>query len=94
MVTTTLDEKMRTVRFKVHATAHIVLDAAKCRTCESQACIYACPANLFVPLDDGSVLFNYEHCFECGTCFLVCSTEGALTWSYPVGGFGVTFRES
>jgi ferredoxin like protein len=56
--------------------------------------VYACPANLFVPLDDGSILFNYEQCFECGTCFLVCSKEGALQWTYPNGGYGVTFRES
>jgi ferredoxin like protein len=49
---------------------------------------------LFVPLDDGSVLFNYEQCFECGACYFVCTQEGAIQWTYPRGGFGVTFRES
>ena len=94
MVMTTHEEKMRTVRFKVAEEPHIVLDPEKCRTCAAKACVAVCPANLFVPLDDGSVLFNYEQCFECGTCFLVCSREGALRWTYPPGGFGVTFRES
>ena len=28
------------------------------------------------------ILFNYEQCFECGTCYLVCNT-GAITWTYP-----------
>lgn len=94
MVTTTHEEKMRTVRFRIDGTAHIILDPAKCRTCAAKACVPACPANLFVLLDDNSVLFNYEQCFECGTCHLVCDVEGALSWTYPAGGFGVTFRES
>jgi ferredoxin like protein len=98
MVTTTVmtthEEKMRTARFRVDDTPHIVVDPEKCKTCSVRACVYACPANLFVPLDDGSILFNYEQCFECGTCFLVCSKEGALQWAYPNGGYGVTFRES
>ncbi len=45
----------------------------------------ACPANLFVPTADGGILFNYEQCFECGTCYLVCNTEGAITWTLPRG---------
>jgi Ferredoxin-like protein len=94
MPMTTHEEKMRTVRFKVANTPHIVLDPDKCKSCSAKSCVYVCPASLFVPLDDGSVLFNYEHCFECGTCYLVCSKEGALRWTYPAGGFGVTFRES
>ena len=43
------------------------------------------------PTSDGGVVFNYEQCFECGTCYLVCDTEGALTWTYPDGGHGVVF---
>jgi electron transfer flavoprotein beta subunit len=48
--------------------------------------VVACPANLFVPTSDGGILFNYEQCFECGTCYLVCNVEGAITWTYPEGG--------
>jgi ferredoxin like protein len=54
----------------------------------------ACPADLFVPTSDGGILFNYEQCFECGTCYLVCNVEGAITWAYPEGGHGVVFRRT
>ena len=35
-----------------------------------------------IPTADGGILFNYEQCFECGTCYLVCNKEGAISWSY------------
>ncbi|MFO1430445.1 MAG: FAD-dependent oxidoreductase [Candidatus Competibacteraceae bacterium] len=44
--------------------------------------------------ENGGILFNYEQCFECGTCYIACNQEGAIRWSYPRGGYGVTFRES
>jgi ferredoxin like protein len=94
MVMTTHEEKMRTARFRVADRPHIVVDGEKCRSCAVRACITVCPANLFVPLDDGSVLFNYEQCFECGACHVVCNQEGAIQWTYPPGGYGVTFREA
>ena len=55
-------------------------------------CVTACPANLFAPTADGGILFNYEECFECGTCYMVCNEEGAITWTYPDGGHGVVFH--
>ena len=63
-----------------------------CRSCTTQACVTACPANLFAPTADGGILFNYEECFECGTCYMVCNREGAITWTYPDGGHGVVFH--
>ncbi len=94
MVMTTFEEKIQTPRFKVDAIPHIVVHAEVCHTCSVRACVYVCPANLFVPLDDGGILFNYEECFECGTCYIACNEEGAIEWSYPRGGYGVTFREA
>ena len=94
MVMTTHEEKMRTAHFKVDSVPHIWLEADKCRSCSVRACITVCPANLFVELDDGSVLFNYEQCFECGSCYFVCTQEGAIHWTYPRGGYGVSFREA
>ena len=44
------------------------------------------------PTSDGGILFNYEECFECGTCYMVCDSEGAITWTYPDGGHGVVFH--
>lgn len=91
---TTFEEKMTTPRFKVDVIPHIVVDASVCNDCSVRACVYVCPANLFVPLDDGGILFNYEECFECGTCYIACNREGAISWSYPRGGYGVTYREA
>ncbi len=87
-------ERMETVEFRVHQRAHIVVNAAECRDCSVRSCVVACPANLFVPTADGGIVFNYEQCFECGTCYLACNREGAITWTYPEGGHGVVFRYS
>ena len=95
MVSTTLEEKMGTVRFKVDGEPHIKVNGEVCREkCTLHHCLYVCPAYLFVLLDDGNILFNYEQCFECGSCYVACNQEGAIEWSYPRGGYGVTFRES
>ena len=88
------DELIGTTEFRVHEHPHITVDASVCDGCSTRECIVVCPANLFVPTADGGILFNYEQCFECGTCYLVCNREGAITWSYPVGGYGVVFHRS
>jgi ferredoxin like protein len=88
------DERMNLVDFRVHHDAHIVVDTDVCRSCTTRACVVACPANLFVPTSDGGILFNYELCFECGTCYLVCNSDGAITWHYPEGGHGVVFHRA
>jgi len=88
------EDRMATVEFRVADRPHITVDSEVCRSCTTKACVHACPAQLFVPTSDGGVLFNYEQCFECGTCYLVCNSEGALTWGYPEGGHGVVFRRS
>ena len=77
------DERMATVEFRVAERAHITVDSEVCRSCTTKACVHACPAALFVPTTDGGILFNYEQCFECGTCYQVCNDEGAITWTYP-----------
>ncbi len=88
------EDLIGSTRFDVATRAHIVVDDTVCRTCPSRECIVACPAKLFVPTADGGILFNYEQCFECGTCYLVCNNEGAITWSYPEGGHGVVFSQT
>ncbi len=87
-------DRMATVRFDVSPNAHITVDGAKCQDCSVRGCISACPANLFVPTSDGGIVFNYEQCFECGSCYIVCNVEGAVTWAYPEGGHGVVFRRT
>jgi len=87
-------DRMATAHFVVSPNAHIVVDGRKCADCSTRGCVVACPANLFVPTADGGIVFNYEQCFECGTCYLVCNEEGAITWHYPEGGHGVVFHHS
>jgi len=88
------EHRMGLVEFRVGTRAHITVDGDSCRGCTTKACVTACPANLFVPTSDGGILFNYEQCFECGTCYMVCNTEGAIHWTYPDGGNGVVFHRS
>ena len=71
------EDRMETVDFVVSPHAHITVDGDMCHGCTTRACVTACPANLFVPTADGGILFNYEQCFECGTCYLICNTAGA-----------------
>lgn len=87
-----LEGLMSTVNFRVGKRAHIIVDSSVCMGCSLQSCVTACPAGLFVRTSDGGILFNYEQCFECGTCYMVCNAEGAITWTYPDGGNGVVFH--
>lgn len=87
-----LDELMGTVDFRVGDRAHIVVDTVQCRECTLQSCVTACPAGLFIATAGGGILFNYEQCFECGTCYMVCNKPGTITWTYPDGGHGVVFH--
>jgi ferredoxin like protein len=86
------EERMATVDFRVGERAHITVDSEVCRSCTTKDCVTACPADLFAPMSDGGILFNYEECFECGTCYMVCDHDGAITWTYPDGGHGVVFH--
>ncbi|WP_192902944.1 ferredoxin family protein, partial [Pelotomaculum propionicicum] len=42
--------------------------------------------------EDGELSFDYAGCLECGTCRIICPKEGAISWQYPRGGFGINFR--
>jgi ferredoxin like protein len=88
------EDLIGSTRFDVHERAHITVDTDVCGGCSTRECIVACPANLFVPTSDGGILFNYEQCFECGTCYLICNKEGAISWDYPEGGHGVVFKRT
>ena len=88
------ESRMGSVEFRVAEQAHIVVDDRICADCSTRGCVVACPANLFVPTSDGGILFNYENCFECGTCYLVCNKEGAISWTYPEGGYGIVFHRT
>jgi ferredoxin like protein len=86
------EERMQTPEFRVSERRHITVDTEVCRSCTTKQCVHTCPAKLFVPTGDGGILFNYEQCLECGACYQVCNSAGAITWTYPDGGHGVVFR--
>lgn len=72
--------------------SHIVIDQELCRsTGTGKRIIAVCPAGVYSE-QNGEILADYAACLECGTCLAVAE-PGALTWIYPRGGFGVTFRE-
>ncbi len=54
--------------------------------------VTVCPAHVYTEEADGTISVEYAACLECGTCLAVAS-PGALTWHYPRGGMGVSFRE-
>lgn len=83
-------EKLLQIRHVVHMEPHIVLDNSKCAACELKPCLYICSAGCFSE-KDRQVTLSYEGCLECGTCRVVCPNQ-ALTWGYPLGGYGVSFR--
>ncbi|NPV73975.1 MAG: ferredoxin [Pelotomaculum sp.] len=83
--------RLRLNRYNLDGEPHIRADAEKCRACLHRACLAACPARCYLPHPENGVAFHYEHCLECGTCFLICD-HGALKWHYPSGGCGVSYR--
>lgn len=83
--------RLRNNRYRVGREAHILVNYNKCGNCPHQACLTACPAQCYLILPNNNVVFNYEGCLECGTCYVICD-QGALKWNYPKGGFGVSHR--
>ena len=94
MTHTTIDEKLALVTFHPASSPHIAIDPLPCVACPiDRICISVCPAQNY-SWDD---LANIIHvattsCFECGTCRVAC-TENAITWQWPMGGFGVMYSE-
>jgi ferredoxin like protein len=89
-----LEKKLSINSYSVDpARAHIrIIDHHVCLQCERQQCINCCPAACYAPQPDGTVLFSYEGCVECGTCRIVCNEFGNIEWTYPRGGFGIQYR--
>jgi ferredoxin like protein len=83
-------EKLLRIRYVVAEEPHIILDRAKCNACQQKGCLFFCPVGCFTK-ENGEIKFQYAGCLECGTCRATCPND-ALTWDYPLGGFGVTFR--
>jgi ferredoxin like protein len=82
---------------------HFDLDKDECHIEVNQSLVKAtgvgkllvriCPAHVYTEEPDGTISVEYAACLECGTC-LALAPPGTLSWHYPRGGFGVSYRES
>ena len=89
-----VDIKLAQNLFKLDKESHITIDQQVCATaCRYRSCIAVCPADLYEINENGQVIVNWEGCLECGAC-MICCDNGALSWGYPRGGFGVSYRMS
>jgi len=85
-----IDDKLALDLFHVDKDSHIQVNQEICGTCSHKICTYVCPVENYT-LEGDSVVFSWEGCLECGTCRIACD-QGAITWDYPRGGFGISYR--
>ncbi len=85
-----IEEKLALNKFDVDQEAHIKLKEEICQKCEWRICLYICPAECYTLRED-KISFDYEGCLECGSCQIACD-KGAIEWSYPRGGFGISYE--
>ncbi len=71
---------------------HLIVDNEICATCPGEWCLYVCPSQRYSKDEQGLIHVDYEGCFECGTCRVAC-LPGGVYWKYPLGSFGVSYRE-
>ena len=84
------DEKLALNLFHVAPEPHIQINNLVCDQCPHKLCTLVCPVENYQIVDD-KVVFSWEGCLECGTCRIVCD-QGAMSWEYPHGSFGVIYR--
>jgi ferredoxin like protein len=85
-------KKLGTIAYNTDAeeNAHITVKPDICAKCPHRLCIAGCPAGCFNFIDN-KMVFRYEDCVECGTCFLQCD-QGSIIWYNPQGSFGVKYK--
>ncbi|MDR6939714.1 ferredoxin family protein [Arcanobacterium hippocoleae] len=54
--------------------------------------IKVCPAGVYSRDSHGEIQAEYAACLECGTCRQI-APEGALSWHYPRGAYGVMYTQ-
>lgn len=95
MAKMTVADKLGANKFNVYEEAsHIDVDKKHEDAEEVDRVVRICPAALYVKEDNGGVRFDYLGCLECGTCRVLSGGKVVKGWDYPVGSFGVSFRNS
>ncbi len=87
------DDKLALDSIRVNeADPHLrIIDQQTCRACTTKPCTVTCPVDNYRAEADGRTSILWESCIECGTCRIVCPYEN-ISWKYPAGGFGVSYR--
>lgn len=87
-----VDDKLFSVKYNPDEEAHLVVDQELCKKYKDKICTNICPANVYEwDEESGNLLVGYENCLECGACRVAFPKE-VLSWRYPKGGCGVTFK--
>ncbi|HNY70991.1 MAG TPA: 4Fe-4S dicluster domain-containing protein [Syntrophorhabdus sp.] len=88
-----VEEKLALDAFKTDKESHITINQEICRAkCKEKNCIVVCPGHLYSYNEENNeMVVEFAGCLECGTCKIACP-EGAITWVYPKGDFGVQYR--
>jgi ferredoxin-like protein FixX len=90
--TVNVDEKLSVNKYYVdEENAHIVLKET-ISDADFRALMIACPAALYRLSEQGEKEFDYAGCLECGTCRVLCGTDGLEKWEYPQGTLGIEYR--
>ena len=84
-----IEEKTALNLYHVDDKPHIEVNKEICRQCPHRRCTYVCPVKNYT-LEGEEICFSHEACVECGACRIACD-QGAITWDYPRGGFGISY---
>lgn len=94
MAKMTVADKLGANKFNVYEEkSHIEVDKQHADKEEVNRVVRICPAALYTEEENG-VRFDYLGCLECGTCRVLSGGKVVKEWEYPVGSFGVGFRQS
>jgi len=90
----TVSERLDKNRYETDAEqSHIHIDQAMAKsTGAGPLLVRICPAHVYSMQGDNTIGIMYAACLECGTCRAL-APSGVLTWHYPRGGMGITYRE-
>lgn len=88
-----VEEKLGLLKYVINQKeSHIeILDLEVCKRCKHKWCVHLCPAKVYEPSEDDSIVFNYENCIECGAANYICPYNN-IVWRPPKGGYGVSYR--
>jgi len=87
------DDKLATLAIKVHeGSPHLkIVDQKVCLQCLEKPCTVTCPVENYKVEENGHTTIFWSSCIECGVCRIICPYHN-ISWRYPTGGFGVTYR--